>query len=98
MGSTEAAYRYIKENGITSGVNYPFKAREGVSCKYNETMKIATLSDFRRVPISNDDFLRVIFNCKLSLHATIYWLLGSAVVVWTVVGWSQRFTFLFSKL
>lgn len=67
MGSTEAAYRYIKENGITAGANYPFKAKEGASCKYNEAMKIATLSDFRRVPISNDDFLRV-FNCKICCY------------------------------
>lgn len=59
MGSSENTYRYIKENGITVGMSYPFQAKENSECKYNETMKIATLSDYRRVGIPNDDFLRV---------------------------------------
>lgn len=58
MGNTENAYKYIKENGIAAGINYPFKAREDVNCKYEPEMKAATVRDYRRVPIHSNDFLR----------------------------------------
>lgn len=59
MGSTINSYRYIIDNGLTTGVNYPYNARENL-CEYNKSMKAATVSDYRRVPIMNDEFLRVI--------------------------------------
>lgn len=58
FGNSGNVYDYIRDNGITGGVNYTLKATEG-QCKYNPSMKSATCTNYRWVRITSNDFLRV---------------------------------------
>lgn len=57
-GSFEGTYKYIKDNGIALGRNYPYIASESPTCQYNPSMKAADITDFRRIRVKSDDFLR----------------------------------------
>ena len=59
MGNPINVYKYIRDQGIAEGSDYPFKAKESDSCKYNASMLFVNVSGYRYVPIRNDDFLRV---------------------------------------
>lgn len=52
-----SSYKYIIEQGITEGRNYPFRMRELESCFYNQSMRNASMFDYRRIRIRNDKFL-----------------------------------------
>lgn len=71
-GNSGNVYDYIRDIGITGGGNYTFKAKEG-QCKYNSSMENATCTNYRWVPITSNDFLRVrtilIFFWKIDYNA-----------------------------
>lgn len=70
-GNSGNVYDYIRDNGIAAGVNYTLKSIEG-QCMYNPSMENATCTNYRWVPISNNDFLRVRTILKI-WGKLIYW-------------------------
>jgi C1A family cysteine protease len=64
-GSPVSVYEYIRDNGITAGINYPFKAEELGTCLYNSSMEMAKVVDYRRLIIRSDEFLKVILQTFL---------------------------------
>lgn len=57
-GNTENVFKYIRDNGIAPGYQYPFKGMELDVCNYNPSMLNATCVDYRRIPIFSNAFLR----------------------------------------
>lgn len=58
-GSPVSVYKYIKDQGIAAGRDYPFRVKELGSCLYNSSMKLADVVDYRQIIIRSDDFLKV---------------------------------------
>jgi C1A family cysteine protease len=56
-GNFVFSYKYIIDNGIAAGRDYPYKMRELGSCLYNQSMQRATMFDYRRIKIRSDEFL-----------------------------------------
>lgn len=51
------AYRYIIDQGISRGRSYPFRMRELESCMYEQSMRYASMFDYRQIKIRHDKFL-----------------------------------------
>lgn len=67
-GSPVYVYKYIKEQGITAGLDYPFRKKELGNCFYNSSMELAKVLDYRRIIVRSDEFLKVkLRQCRASL-------------------------------
>ena len=60
LGNPIDVFKYARDQGLASGLSYPFTAVDSGKCLYNSTLKAASVSSYRRVIVKNDDFLRVI--------------------------------------